>query len=170
MRFWFTPADTIKLDSFRVLLGLSLCIYFADWWQYKEEWLTDEGFHVSAQNLPYHSFWVPLLPAEFLPLFGFIFWGSLAAFILGWQLRFAKWIVFFTVSYVTFADQVSAFTLNKMAMASLAVLAVSSHGDHWSWDIKKAAPIQSVWPMRILQVTLIIHYFSAGWDKAVYGE
>jgi hypothetical protein len=168
LRFWFAPIDPIRLDTFRILLGIALLIYFQNRWMYAAEWLTPQGFHVSRTSLPYHSFWVPLLPAAALPWFGFLFFGSIIALILGWKVNYMLWITEGLVIYVTAADQFSAFSPNKIVIVALAVLAVGYRGRNKSKPAEKN--YQSAWPLRILQITLVIHYFSAGWSKAFWGE
>ena len=84
LKFCFDPVDTIRLDTFRLLVGIAALLYMSFRFRYAQEWLTESGFHLSPQNLPYHDLWVPLLPVSFLPVFGIIFFGALAAFICGW--------------------------------------------------------------------------------------
>ena len=167
--FWLGPRDTIRIDSFRVVLGVCVLLYMIERWRYAKEWLTPAGFHVSAENLPYHPLWLPPLPESALPVFGLALFGSLVLVIVGWKLRVALPVALACVAYVTFADQLSAFTLNKLSIVSLAVLAVAPGGGWWSLEAL-GGRTGSVWAERVLQATLVIHYFTAGWSKAVFGD
>jgi hypothetical protein len=63
--------------------------------------------------------------------------------------------------YVTGVDPISAFTLNRLYIVCLTilVLAPAARNGH-----------RIAWPLRVLQVTLIVHYVSAGWCKAFGGD
>jgi hypothetical protein len=66
-------------------------------------------------------------------------------------------------------DLLMTFTINKLFIASLAVLALASPGAYWRLDGRGRAT-QSVWPVRVLQATVVIQYFCAGWCKASHGD
>jgi len=167
--FWFETTDTIRLDTFRMCLGISILLYMGFRWQYADEWLTREGFHISAQNLPFLSMKVPLLPLLFLPIFGAFFFASILALIVGWQTRWAIWSVWGCLLYVTCADQLAAFSPNKILLAVLFILGFAPFGTYWS--VSKGQPQrQPVWPVRVFQITMIVHFFMAGWAKVVFGE
>jgi len=169
LNFFFQTKDIIRLDTFRMLIGMAMFVYFYERWSYASEWLTPEGFHVSLSNLSYHPFGVPLLSQELLPWFGILLFGSIIAVIIGWQLRWTIWLALVSVAYVTFADQYSAFTVNKLFIVSLCILGVARKGPHWSIRSKNESD-QSIWPVRIFQLSFIIHYFTAGWSKVVHGD
>lgn len=163
LEFWLGPADPIRLEAFRIVLGLSLIVYMGTWWWHAEEWLTPKGFHLSSAAAQWYGPAAPLLPPAALPFFGLAFFGGLVAFVLGWRLKITGLWVFCAFTYVTYADSLSAFTLNRMAMAALAVLAVApKEGSSYS--------ARSVWPLRILQATIIIQYFTAGLCKIGQGD
>jgi len=165
----FDPIDTIRLDTFRMCLGLSLFAYMRFRWIYADEWLTHKGFHLSLENLPFHDFYVPLLPGHLLPWFGLIFFGSILAFIVGWGFSWIRWIVLVCLIYVTAADQLASFSPNKILIAAVLILCLAPTGPHWSMRSKQAM-MQSAWPLRILQATMIIHLFMSGWSKIYFGE
>ncbi len=171
LNFWFAPIDRIRFDTFRVVSMICVVLYVQARWMYAPEWLTQVGFHIAPGNLPYHTFAVSLLPMRFLFLFGAVFFAAMAAVIVGWQLRLMLWIVWGCFLYVTLADQVSAFVINKLSIVSLLILALVPNGYYWTIGKRNVNDqYQSAWPVRILQLTIIICYFSAGWSKAVYGE
>lgn len=168
LRFWFGPVDPIRLDAFRVLIGLALLLYMAAWWRDAREWLTPIGFHLSAHVIPFAPV-VPPLPPSLLLWFGVLFFGSLAAFILGWHATWATRIVLGCVTYVSLIDYLASYTINKLFIASFAVLAFVRLGVYWSLTPRPAQP-QSAWSLRVLQATLLIQYFTAGWCKVAHGD
>jgi len=141
-------------------MATAVFLYVLYRWVCAEEWLTEAGYHVSEANLPYHDLVVPLVPSAFLLWFGVLLLGGLAAVIVGWQLRWTTWLAWACLLYVTLADQLSSFVTNKLAVVALLVVALAPHNK---------VP-HSVWPVRVLQITLIVSYFTAGWNKAVWGE
>jgi len=166
--FWVGPIDPIRLETFRVALGLSLLVYLAAWWRHAEEWLTPMGFHLSARAFTLAPL-APLLPVWALPWLGTVLFGSVAALIVGWNTRWAVGIALSGVTYVTLVDPLAAFTLNKLFIVSLAVLALVPMGSYWSLD-RRAPRLQSAWPLRVLQATIILQFFTAGWCKVAHGD
>jgi uncharacterized membrane protein YphA (DoxX/SURF4 family) len=164
LEFWFgeNELNRIRLAAFRVCVSVSLAAYVWAWGRYGREWLTTDGFHISAWNLPYHPLWVPAMPPFLLPLFGVILFLGIAALIFGYFVRPVLWLVLVCVVYVTLVDQTSAFTLNKLLIVSFAVLASGSDPG--------LSRRQTAWPVRILQITLVAHYFLSGWSKAHWGD
>ncbi len=185
--FWFGPVAAIRLSAFRAAMAMAVFFYLLNRWADKEEWLSEAGFHVSAQNLPYHQLSVPLLPTEFLPWFGVILFGSLIAVICGWRLNWTIWVAWGCLFYVTMADQLSSFVINKLSVVALLTVALGSvrgmEGRPRRFDSlcecktnQRGRPrisqqrLQSAWPVRILQITLIASYFTAGFSKIIGGE
>lgn len=165
LRFWYAPVDPIRLDAFRQAFTYTLVFYTLAWAQYSPEWLTDAGFHPSAASDPIRSPQLPLLPeAARLPFLA-VYLGAMVAVIFGWARRLATWVVLAGVVYVTLADPISAFTLNRLYIFGFAVLALapgpSGQGD--------SATIPA-WPIRVLQVALLTHYLGAGACKALLGD
>jgi hypothetical protein len=166
---WVGPSDPIRMDTYRVALGISMLCYFGYWWLSAQEWMTTLGFHVSAKA--FKSVYVmPAMPPEWLPVFGILFFGSLVLWILGWKTRWTCPIVFVGVVYMNYVDILAAYTLNKMFVVSMAIFLCVPHGYLWSIEKKKQIPKVSVWPVRILQMTLVIHYFFAGMSKVKGGD
>jgi hypothetical protein len=160
-------ADPIRLDAFRVVFAGSLLLYLHAWWQEPYEWLTQVGFHISRASSPFAT--APLLPVAALPLFGLLMFGAVGALLFGWRLPLSTLMVLAFVVYVTFADIAAAFTMNKIFIAGLAVLAVAPTGAYFRVGATQSAPGQSVWPIRILQATLLVQYATAGWCKVLHG-
>ncbi len=166
--FLLGHGETIRLDTFRVCLAITLLIYQGVWWRHAKEWLTSAGFHVSSEAAGGYGPVAPLLAEGVLPLFGLLHFGAILCVIVGWRLRFTIPMALVLVIYVTYADPLTAFTLNRLYIASLAILAFGPGGMYWTID-RPAGPA-SVWPVRVHQATLVIQYFTAGWCKAVHGD
>ncbi len=158
-RFWFGEIDSLRLQVFRICLGIALLCYMAFRWQYAQEWLTEAGFHLPVTLLPYHSVAVPLMPVAALGWGGILFFVSIMGFIVGWHWRVFGWMAWMGLVYVTLADQLAAFSPNKILIATIFIILCSPRG--------RLVP---AWPVRVLQTTIIIHLFMAGWVKVAHGE
>jgi hypothetical protein len=159
VEFFFAPVDRVRMDAFRISLAITVALYMVERWRYAKEWLTSAGYHISADNLPYHPSYAPPIPQTALPFFGIVLFASLIVLAIGWRIRLMAMICLVCAIYVAFADQLSAFTMNRLSIFSFAVLALAPTGSP-----------QPVWPVRILQMTIVIQYFTAGWSKAVWGD
>ncbi len=168
--FWFESVDSIRLDTFRVCIGVTFFIYMLGWWQYAPEWLTEKGFHFSSEaSYWFAPFVLPPLPIDWLPIFGLILFGSILALIFGWHIRWAALVGFASLFYICRADHITAFTINKLFLLCLLVLAAAPEGKYWRLG-RRQGKKQSVWPVRVLQITLVIQYGTAGFCKVVHGD
>jgi len=172
MEFWFKPAHFVRLDIFQRCFSFTFLIYTFAWFFHAKEWLTPYGFHYTAKIKLWHMpdpF--PLLPMEMLPYFGIFMFGSTLALILGWQTRKMVWLVLACAIYIQNVDFVSAYTLNKFYVVVYAILALAPRPRKFlSQDGKTPQHLHSVWPIRIIQATLLIQYISAGFCKALHGD
>lgn len=169
--FWFEPMDSIRLDAFRFVYTLSLALYMILRWQDVTEWLTDRGYHVSSEVLfPKFPFSAPLLDADYLPAFGFVLFGSMAAVIFGWQTRAATWALLGCLVYIMLADVVIFyFTPNKLYIVTFFVLALAPR-TRASPSKNGTTSVRAAWPVRVLQITLLVQYGTAGWCKLYHGD
>ena len=67
------------------------------------------------------------------------------------------------------ADPLTAFSLNRIHIVALAVLACVPLGTYLSVD-RAPAGRHSAWPIRILQATIVLQYFMAGVCKVMHGD
>jgi hypothetical protein len=164
-RFWYAPVDPVRLDAFRQAFTYTLVFYTLAWAQHGAEWLTDAGYHPSPAADAYRSPHVPLLTSSTLLPFFAVYLGAMVAVIFGWARRLATCVVLAGVVYVSLADPVSAFTLNRLYVFGFLILALapgpSGHGPE--------ARIPA-WPIRVMQVSLLVHYVASGLCKAVRGD
>lgn len=160
------PCSALRLVVFRRLLALTLLVYTLAWVDDAEEWLSEEGFHVSPAASDGLQVPLPLLPVDLVPVFAFVYVASLSLIVLDWWPRVGTWLAFFGLAYATFADRLAAFSMNKIALVAWAVLIATpwmatKRGENTD-DVPQIA---SAWPLRILQATLILQYFGAGLCK-----
>lgn len=169
--FCFEGVDPIRLDTFRRTFAATFLVYMAFRFQYAREWLTDFGFHWTAETAYYFDpdpF--PLLRAWQLPLFGVLLFGSTLCLIVGYRVAIATWLVCGCAFYVLYADELSAFTLNRLYAVWFLVLALSPPTRSVALDDGKLRELQSVWPIRIIQATLLLEYLTAGVCKVCHGD
>lgn len=164
-RFWYGEVAAIRLDAFRQALLFTLVFYMLARWMYASEWLTELGFHPSPAADHDDSPQLPLLPPALLPAFGALLFGSMALVIFGWLRRAATWLTLALVFYVGAADPVAEFTLNRLYVFALLVLALSPR----PW-LSGQVMVLRAWPLRVLQLSLLVHYLAAGLCKALHGD
>ena len=88
--------------------------------------------------------------------------GSITLALVGWLRRPATIVALLLVIYVSLVDPISAFTLNRLFIFSLLLLALAP----------ATAPDDTMpaWPVRILQLTLVLHYATSGVCKSLRGD
>ena len=158
-QFWYGEVPGVRLDVFRQAVLLTLAFYMLERWMYVGEWLTTAGFHPSPAADGGHAPILPLLPATLVPALGALLFGSIALATFGYMRRAATWVVLALVIYVSLADPISSFTLNRLYVFSLLILAIAPSG-----------PTIAAWPIRMLQLTLLTHYLASGLCKSLHGD
>ena len=159
LAFWYAPTPGAPLELFRVTLLATLAYYMAARFAYASEWLTTEGFHPSVLADRAHAPAVPLLSHGLLVPFAIVCFASIVFAAYGRLRRPATAVALACVIYVSLADPISAFTLNRLYVFALFLLLVAPAG--------RSIP---AWPIRVLQLTLLLHYAGSGVCKAVYGD
>jgi len=171
LEFWFAAVDPVRLDTFRRVFAATLLIYLGTWFMNAYEWLTDYGFHYTAETeraglAPP----LPTMPHDLVPFFGLLVVASTGALILGWKPRIFTWITLGIVVYVQLVDQVSSFTINKLFVVCFVVLACAPASVKMADGKGGTVRRQSAWPLRVLQATLLIGYATAGFCKIFHGN
>lgn len=159
LEFWYAPVPAARLELFRVAMLATLAYYLAARFAHAREWLTAQGFHPSVAADRGHAPGVPLLPESWLVPFAIVCFASVALAMFGRLRRPATAVALACVIYVTLADPISAFTLNRLYIFSLTLLLLAPGG----------ANIPA-WPIRVLQLSLLLHYAGSGVCKAAYGD
>jgi hypothetical protein len=140
-------------------------IYVLFRWQDAGEWLTAQGYHPTGAVTGGLQQPVPLLPEAALGWFGAAYLGSIAALILGVRPRVTIWLVLAGTVYVTLADRLAAFTINKLFVAGLLILALAPPVVEQGGKLV----LRSAWPLRALQATFVLQMFGAGICKLRFG-
>lgn len=171
-QFWYGDVDAIRLAALQQGIAFTLLIYVVTWSRSAQEWLTTVGFHPSHAADAVHAAQVPLLPPAALPFVAVFFFGSLAAFVFGVRRRLAATLVLASILYVTYADPISAFTLNRLYIITFLVFVFAPAPRPPSRDEADAAahPRQTAWPLRMVQVLLVSHYLASGLCKLIQGD
>ena len=164
------PCEASRLASFRFMAALSLLLYTLSWALDAQEWLTGAGYHMSAAASRGLQLPVPLPSPELLAVGLAVYIGAMVAIILDWRPRMASVIVFVGLLYVTTADRLAAFSMNKLALVAWLILLLAPWPDNTQPEptaSPHAAPgpeplLRSAWPVRVLQATLLLQYFGAG--------
>lgn len=164
-RFWYAPIDPVRLDAFRQVFTYTLVLYTLAWARHGAEWLTDVGYHPSPAVDARMSPQVPLLPPAALVPFFVVYLGAMLAVIFGPGRRIATWIVLAGVAYVSLADPISAFTINRLYVFGFLVLALAPCPER-----QDSGATMPAWPVRVLQISLLLHYVGAGLCKAIAGD
>jgi hypothetical protein len=157
VREWLLgPVDAIRLSAFRFAATIALLIYTLSWALEAREWLTPVGYHLSASASDGLQMPIPLLGPITLVVFMLVYVGSMVAISLGWQARACSLVVFVGLVYVTLADRLSSFSMNKLGVVAWSILVLAP------WPRPAERELRSAWPLRILQATLLLQYFGAG--------
>lgn len=150
------PIDAIRLSAFRFAATISLLIYTLSWATHADEWLTPVGYHLSPSASDGLQLPVPLLGPITLIVFMLVYVGSMAAITLGWRARACSLPVFAGLVYVTIADRLASFSMNKLGIVAWSILLLAP------WPRAPERELRSAWPLRILQATLLVQYVGAG--------
>lgn len=159
------PVPAIRLESFRWTTTLALFIYTLAWSLEAREWLTTAGFHVSPEASRGLQIPVPLLGSGALPVFLILYIGSMVAILLDLRPRLFSYVVFAGLLYVTTADRLASFSMNKLALVAWLVLLLAPWPKRTVDDATPSEDppqLRSAWPLRILQGTVLLQYFGAG--------
>ncbi len=160
-RFWLAPVDARRVELVRRGLGIVLIAYFISWGLHIDEWLTAGGFHPSPEADHRNAPRLPLLPRAMAAPLGLTYLAVAIAWLSGRLRPWSSWIVWAGVVYVTAADPISAFTINRLYVITLFILAIAP---------QRATGTMPGWPLRMLQVLLLTHYAASGMCKMLHGD
>lgn len=165
-RFWYAPIDPAPLELFRQAFAWTMLIYFIAWARDADEWLTASGYHPPLALDPENGPQLPLLPEAALPFVGALVFASLLAYIFGFARKVVVWIVLAAAIYSLFVDPISAFTINRLFVIGLFVLAIAPEPS----EAAEQTATQPAWPTRMLQLTVVGQYFASGLCKSLNGD
>lgn len=163
--FWLAPQDALRVRVFEVLFTISFLVWMGRCFLSWEEWLTADGFHLTKEELNamgYPDPW-PLLSGWQVMLFAVATFACGLLLIANMWRRCALVVLFLCALYAQRVDFMSAFTLNKLYVGVYALMAIAPGMVR---DEKTGRLMQSAALLRVVQATLILHYFAAGLAKA----
>ncbi|MCA9213705.1 MAG: HTTM domain-containing protein [Planctomycetales bacterium] len=170
-RVLFEGIDPIRLDTYRRGLAFAFLVYVTYLMFNASEWLTDDGFHLTADTQLLHAArpW-PTMPKSLVPWFALALYGSGICLILGKLTRPASWIFLACAIYVQRVDALTAFALNKLTIVGFAILALAPPPRRVRFADGRTVMLQSAWPVRVLQATVLIMYCTSAVCKGVLGD
>ncbi|MEM9458743.1 MAG: HTTM domain-containing protein [Myxococcota bacterium] len=176
--FWHGEIDAAPLALFGKAFALTMLVYFGAWALHATEWSTAAGYHPSVHLDPVNSPQLPLLPEAALYLVGPLFFASLLAYIFGYARRVVVWVLLAGAVYAMQVDPISSFTLNRLYVIGLFVLAIapatrSVGADETGADetgADETGERQRAWPTRMLQLLVVTMYGASGLCKAIHGD
>ena len=181
-RFWYAPIDPAPFLAFRQAFAWTMLIYFVAWARFADEWLTPAGYHPPLALDPKNGPALPLLPEAALPWVGALVFACLLAYIFGLARRVTVWPLIAAAIYVIQADPISSFTINRLFVIGLVILALApeprpgppakapAEGSEEEAEPAPAQLRQIAWPTRMLQLLLVTQYFASGICKVKNGD
>ena len=162
-----TEASTLR--AFEILFTGSFLVWMGRCFCTWREWLTDAGFHLSADELAMMGYPppFPLLSGMGVASLGATIALAGAAHIFNIFRRLSLAVLLGAAVYVQGADLMAAFTLNKLYVGVYGILLFTPG---YFRDPTTHRLMVSAVPMRLIQATLILQYLAAGMGKAFGGE
>ncbi|QDT64815.1 HTTM domain-containing protein [Calycomorphotria hydatis] len=169
-KFFFAQEVPYALAITRIFLPL---VIFADlgrrWPNIRELFSTDGATAPLWINYGFANAF-PELPGEFAVAAFTVLMFLLLAVSLGWMTRLSLILVTILYFYFTNLDSISTITkYTAISCHMLLFLSMSDCGSVWSIDSwlkgTKVPPKSSVWPRRMIQLTIGIIYFAAAMTK-----
>ena len=169
--FWFAPVAPARFVLWQRVFSTTFLIFVAGWSMHAREWLTDYGYHVSANATnPVYPAPFPLVPQAWLVPFLVLLFASTLGLIADAGGRAIKLVVLGLAVYIQLVDQTSSFTLNKLYIFGFFLIAFASPSRPVVVVDGSLQPRMSAWPVRVMQATLLIQYTTAGTCKAFLGD
>lgn len=157
--------DGLSLRVFEVLFTCTFLLRMGWLGLSWREWLTEEGFHLNAEELAAVGCPEPLpllTPPAVVALAG-VTCLSAAGVMFNRGRRLGLLGLFVSALYLQGVDWMSAFSINKLYIGVYGLLLVT-HG--YRRDLTTGRLIICAVPVRLVQGTLICQYFAAGVAKA----
>jgi hypothetical protein len=168
--FWFAPLPAERLALFQRAFTFTFGLFMLGWARHGAEWLTTAGYHISreATERVYPTPAPPLPEAWLVPFLVLLFGASLAGVLTAG--RIVRIVLLGLAVYVQLVDQPAAFTLNKLYVVFFFFLAIAPSPRFFTGEGGTPAAFVSAWPVRMIQATLLIQYFTAGICKVAWGD
>lgn len=171
--FIFWPYPWKQFQFFLWLFVFTFGLYMIPRFGHGYERLTYWWFHYTAEIKASRQYTpLPTLPIWAVIPFGIFVFSTIILYLIWRKQKYLIWLLFFISVYIQFADLASAFTLNKYYTVFFLLAALSYVYVDKIDNMKKI----SAWPVRIMQITFLIQYFTAGtckikhWDRLVHKD
>ena len=163
INFFFKETKADKYHTFRVLFTVTFIIYLTERFLYAKEWLTNEGFHLTnTTKMWYHTYIMPTLEVWMIPVFAIIIVVSSFLFIFQIRPKLSVTFLLLVSIYIQSVDPISSFTLNKFYTTFFFLFLVSPEPN--------AKNKITAFPIRIVQLTVVVHYCTSGLCKVIHGD
>ena len=168
LQWWIGREDAVRLrifeSAFTLVFVSMLGFNFTEW----QDWLTPEALYLTdeeARVLGYPPTF-PRMPAWMVPGFAVIILLSATGIALNRWRRLSLIAMAAIAIYVQGVDYLSTSAQNKLAIAVFVLLATAPG---YTTDAVTGRMMACLAPVRIIQATLLIEYWAAGWTKC-FGE
>jgi HTTM domain len=163
---WFAPVPAERLRLFQRVFTATFLVFFVAWAMHASEWLTTRGLHLSAAaRHPVQPESFPLLPEAWVAPFVVLVVLLALAVVLDVGGRPLKVALLLAAIYIEMVDDLACYTLNRFYIVGFLTMVMASPPRRVDGE-----PMQSAWPVRVLQTTLIVVYCTAGLCKIFHGD
>jgi hypothetical protein len=167
------PQPMARLAFIRILVPLAILGYLSLRMMHSADWLSVEGFSVPFRGQydwrkPFHIDPLPVWAAWSVSA---ILLVSGLALSFGFLTRYSGGIFGAALIYVTLADRLASFTVNKLGVVLIVALCFTPCHQAWSLDARlsrkgKAVPTLATWGnVRFFQILLVLMYCMTGVAK-----
>ena len=140
--------------------------YFGHYLWQGELWLTDQGFHISAEATSSQYIPVPpLMTPEMVPFATGVFAVLSSLYLFGYGRKILNWVFCALCIYIQAMDQPSSFSVNRLLISYFFLLSLQPPEEE-----VEGKRVMSGWLFRIIQLTLALQYFGAGICKGYFGD
>ena len=168
--FWFKPINYFSFKLFRIAFAFVFILYLCKHLFSIEEWFTETGFHINSNTKNwYHTDPFPLLSSNLAYALFFSLILSSVFLIFNKYSKVNSFILLIGNIYIQNVDPFNSFTLNKIFIITFLVIFLSPYPSNFFLKNKRVS-IMSIWPIRILQINLVLIYFTSGLCKVLNGD
>lgn len=175
--YWFGPVSARPLAAFRIGFTLSILIYFSlRLISYQEAYLASSITRLPFMDVTADPVWrhlqpvyIPALSTWAVACAAVLLAMASGGLLLGYRARACALILAVWTAFITLADWLASFSINRSAVLILGLMAVSPLCRVWSIDARRRGDRSnefiSAWSIRTLQWFLVSWYVASGVDK-----
>ncbi|MCP4503597.1 MAG: hypothetical protein GY822_27000 [Deltaproteobacteria bacterium] len=168
---FFGPYDVINWKIFQTIFGIAWLNWFAGYVPTIRYWISTGGFHISTANASGHyAEPAPLVPPEYVVAFTAVYLVCILLNIFGIWRKVLVWVMFWGAVYTQAVDQPSAFTLSKLFIVYFFLVGIAPQPEKRPGASDDEPLVMSAWPVRLIQLSLLIEYMEADSCKIFLGD